>query len=159
RSQKEVERRSLLSFKETQKGSNVTFECTPSGPCISCHYSEKNDDKYRCSETGYRIPLKCVEVESGSKSKDNRKPQKTRSTMEITHAVMQDRKELTTSVGHRRLLDDPTTKEDVKQAYITYRSCIPAVFEEKLSVFGFEVCNAYADKLLFCDEAHAFLFI
>ncbi|PIA62355.1 hypothetical protein AQUCO_00200389v1 [Aquilegia coerulea] len=137
-----IERRSLRSFKETPKGSNLTFKCSPSGPCVSCLYSEKNDDKYRCSETGYHIPLKCLEIKSGSKLKNDKKPQKERSTMEITHAetspVLQDEKELITSVGHKRLLDDSSASEAEKQAYITYRSCIPAVFEEKLSVLGFE---------------------
>jgi hypothetical protein len=34
-------RRVLLSFKETPRGSNATFECSPSGPCVPCLYSEK----------------------------------------------------------------------------------------------------------------------
>lgn len=34
-------RRALLSFKETPRGSNVTFECSRSGPCVACLYSEK----------------------------------------------------------------------------------------------------------------------
>ena len=39
--EKGIGRRGLLSFIETPKGSNVSFECSPSGPCISCLYSEK----------------------------------------------------------------------------------------------------------------------
>ncbi|KAF5177989.1 Structural polyprotein [Thalictrum thalictroides] len=135
---------SRTKVKETPKGSNLTFKCSRSGPCVSCLYSEKNEDKYRCSETGYHIPLKCLEIQGGSKLRHDKKPQKERSTMETTHAetsaVLQDERELITAVGHRRLLDDSSASEGEKQAYITYRSCIPAVFEEKLSVLGFELC-------------------
>jgi hypothetical protein len=34
-------RRVLLSFKETPHGTNLTFDCSPSGPCVPCAYSEK----------------------------------------------------------------------------------------------------------------------
>lgn len=34
-------RRVLMSFKEKPKGSNLTFNCAPSGPCVPCIYSEK----------------------------------------------------------------------------------------------------------------------
>ncbi|GAV77047.1 hypothetical protein CFOL_v3_20519 [Cephalotus follicularis] len=142
---KGVGRRLLLSYKETPSGSNVTFECSPSGPCVLCQYSEKNDEKYRCSETGYRIPLKCVEVEDGSKDDDKEKKSKnSRSTLEISHrhekehAMMHAAGEITTSIEDRRLQDDSTTLEDRSHAYITYRSCIPSINEEKLSVLGFE---------------------
>ncbi|GAA0175574.1 hypothetical protein LIER_41940 [Lithospermum erythrorhizon] len=33
--------RALKSFKETPNGGNVTFECSPSGTCVPCAYSEK----------------------------------------------------------------------------------------------------------------------
>ncbi|KAL5722442.1 hypothetical protein ACHQM5_005965 [Ranunculus cassubicifolius] len=126
-------RRSLLSFKEIPNGGNATFQCSPSGPCISCPYSQKSDDKYRCSETGYHIPLKCKEIKGGSKLKNDKKAKKDRSTIENTKAkIMQD------GVEHRRLLDNSSKSEAGNQAYVTYRSCIPAVFEEKLSVLGFE---------------------
>jgi len=36
-----VGRRTLLSFKEKPHGSNFTFDCSPSGPCVPCAYSEK----------------------------------------------------------------------------------------------------------------------
>jgi len=36
-----VGRRVLLSFKEKPSGTNITFECSPSGPCVPCLYSEK----------------------------------------------------------------------------------------------------------------------
>lgn len=34
-------RRMMMSFKETPNGGNVTFDCSPSGPCVPCAYSEK----------------------------------------------------------------------------------------------------------------------
>ncbi|KAH0991541.1 hypothetical protein GBA52_003024 [Prunus armeniaca] len=136
-----IGRRALLSLKETPRGSNTTFECSPAGPCVPCLYSEKKDEKYRCSETGYRIPLKCVETKRSSKDEKAKGSQKSRSTLEIYHndAELHNAEELGTSVKHRSLLDDSATLEDGPQAYITYRSCIPAVSEEKLSVLGFEV--------------------
>uniref|UniRef100_A0A5B6ZBJ0 Structural polyprotein n=1 Tax=Davidia involucrata TaxID=16924 RepID=A0A5B6ZBJ0_DAVIN len=138
-----VGRRVLMSFKETPSGGNVTFECSPSGPCIACLYSEKSDENYRCSETGYRIPLKCVEIGPGSKEADNQKT-KSRSTLENTYdkakpdVMLHDAEELTTSIRQRHLLDDSSTFEGGSQTYITYRSCVLAVNEEKLSVLGFE---------------------
>nr|GEW71080.1 transmembrane protein, putative [Tanacetum cinerariifolium] len=41
-----------VSFKESN--SNVTFDCSPSGPCLPCQYHEKKDETFRCSETGYQ---------------------------------------------------------------------------------------------------------
>ncbi|XP_044489594.1 uncharacterized protein LOC123213992 isoform X2 [Mangifera indica] len=105
-----VGQRLFMGFKETPRGSNRTFDCDPSGPCVPCVYSEKNDDKYRCSETGYRIPLKCVEIED----------------------------KIVTVVKNRSLLEDSSSSEGTPQAYITYRSCIPSINEEKLSVLDFE---------------------
>ncbi|PON46532.1 structural polyprotein [Parasponia andersonii] len=139
--------RALLSFKETPYGSNATFECSPSGPCVPCLYSEKNDVKYRCSETGYRIPLKCVEIKHGSKDANEKVSRKSRSTLEIfprnVKLHVHNLEELGTKLKHRRLLADSSTQERGNQAYITYRSCIPAVSEEKLSVLGFE-------EIVFC---------
>ncbi|KAI7747964.1 hypothetical protein M8C21_027888 [Ambrosia artemisiifolia] len=89
--------RGLKSFKE--KGSNITFDCSPSGPCVPCLYHEKKDVSYRCSETGYRIPMKCVKTVDDESNKD------------------------------RNLLEE---------MYVTYRSCIPAVNQEKLSLLAFE---------------------
>ncbi|MCL7041338.1 hypothetical protein MKW94_019952 [Papaver nudicaule] len=128
--------RSLLSFKETPGGSNSTFECSPSGPCLPCLYSEKGNEKYRCSETGYRIPLKCIGTGHGSKKKTGKKSKKSRSTLE--NSMMLDTGETASSIKSRRVLDDSSTSEDGRQAYITYRSCVPAVNQEKLSVLGFE---------------------
>ncbi|XP_004489946.1 uncharacterized protein [Cicer arietinum] len=136
--------RVLLSFKEKPAGSNLTFDCAPSGPCVPCLYSEKGDEKYRCSETGYRIPLKCEEIKDSKKDAKKTKPQKTRSTLEISdsianlHKVSHVSGEFTTSQSQRILVDDSSVSENKSQAYVTYRSCIPAVTEEKLSVLGFE---------------------
>ncbi|XP_052173004.1 uncharacterized protein LOC127788585 [Diospyros lotus] len=135
-------RRVLMAFKETPSGGNVTFECTPSGPCIACLYSEKNDAKYRCSETGYRIPLKCVETGAGSNEANGIKAKRTRSTLENSTSTRQeslpDSSFTHVDKSQRNLLDDSSTHVGGSQAYITYRSCIPAIVEEKLSILGFE---------------------
>ncbi|XP_042496636.1 uncharacterized protein LOC122075619 [Macadamia integrifolia] len=133
-----------LSFRETPEGTNATFDCAPSGPCVSCLYSEKSDEKYHCSETGYRIPFKCIENQHGSKVAENTKSKKTRSLLvnsyneKETHEIVQDADERSSSIIYRRYLDDSSTSEGGKQAYITYRSCKPALDEERLSVLGFE---------------------
>lgn len=36
-----IRRRHLMSFKETPIGTNITYDCSPSGPCVPCSYSEK----------------------------------------------------------------------------------------------------------------------
>ncbi|XP_039012623.1 uncharacterized protein LOC120141932 [Hibiscus syriacus] len=87
--------------------------------------------KYRCSETGYRIPFKCVEIDDGSNAENKQKTKKDRPNLEISAINENSRK-------RRSLLDDSSTSESRVQAYIIYRSCIPAVNEEKLSVLGFE---------------------
>ncbi|CAK7332725.1 unnamed protein product [Dovyalis caffra] len=134
-----VGRRVLLSLKETPHGSNLTFDCSPSGPCVPCTYSEKSDEKYRCSETGYRIPFKCVEINLDTKNeKGKQHSQNGRSAVEVSdnanpHVMLQD----TASNKGRTLLDDTSTANSGSQTYITYRSCIsPNV--ERLSVLGFE---------------------
>ncbi|KAK2994394.1 hypothetical protein RJ640_029509 [Escallonia rubra] len=102
-----------------------------------------NDVKYRCSETGYRIPLKCIDVEAGSKESNNGKKQNDRSTLENSYdkekvdVMLRDAEEVAT-ISRRNLLDDSSMSKDASEAYITYRSCIAAVNEEKLSVLGFE---------------------
>uniref|UniRef100_A0A9I9D249 Uncharacterized protein n=1 Tax=Cucumis melo TaxID=3656 RepID=A0A9I9D249_CUCME len=134
-------RRALLSFKETPQGSNVTFECSRSGPCVACLYSEKNDEKYRCSETGYRIPLKCVEIKDTSKVSNEKKSHNGRSMLDISYehkVVPDDASGHASSTAHRNLRDGSVSSTDGPQSYITYRSCIPSVNEEKLSVLGFE---------------------
>uniref|UniRef100_A0A7C8ZW55 Uncharacterized protein n=1 Tax=Opuntia streptacantha TaxID=393608 RepID=A0A7C8ZW55_OPUST len=127
-------RRRLLGFKETPAGTNSSFECSPSGPCVPCQYSEKNDDKYRCSETGYRIPFKCVKVGGVSEEASGKRPQNSRSTLEASSSNVDN-----SMVKHRALADKASSQEDGLQSYVTYRSCIRAVNEEKLSIIGFEV--------------------
>ncbi|KAL2559309.1 uncharacterized protein Fot_04048 [Forsythia ovata] len=119
-----------MGFKETPNGGNLTFDCSPSGPCIPCSRSEKNDEKYRCSETGYRIRLKCQPIGSSSKKEKSQKLEKGRSALEA--------EQITISTRQRSLLDDSSKSKGGSNFYITYRSCIPAVNEEKLSVLGFE---------------------
>ncbi|KAG2707361.1 hypothetical protein I3843_05G132500 [Carya illinoinensis] len=142
--QKGIDRRFLLSFRETPRGSNATYNCDPSGLCVPCLYSEKNDVKYRCSETGYRIPFKCLEIEDNSKDTNVKSPHNSRSTLETSDndpkldGVLPDAGELTSSMRHRGLLVDPSAVKSGLQAYITYRSCMVPVSEEKLSVLGFE---------------------
>ncbi|XP_043703331.1 uncharacterized protein LOC122653536 isoform X2 [Telopea speciosissima] len=132
------------SFRETPEGTNATFDCSPSGPCVACLYSEKSDDKYHCSETGYRIPFKCIENQHGPKVAENTKSKKTRSLLESsynekeTHEMLPDADEHSSSLIHRRFLGDSSKSEGGKQAYITYRSCKPKINEERLSVLGFE---------------------
>ncbi|KAL6187413.1 hypothetical protein ACLB2K_038812 [Fragaria x ananassa] len=133
--------RALLGLKESPHGTNATYECSPNGPCVACQYSEKNNDEYRCSETGYRIPLKCVEIKQQLKdAKAKKGPKKIRSTLEVSNmSELHNAEELGILLKRRSLLDDSSTQENEQQGYITYRSCIPAVNEEKLSVLGFEV--------------------
>ncbi|CAI9775416.1 unnamed protein product [Fraxinus pennsylvanica] len=125
-----IKRRTLMGFKETPNGGNLTFDCSPSGPCIPCSRSEKNDEKYRCSETGYRIRLKCQPTGTSSKKEKSQKLENGRSDLET--------EQITISTRQRSLLDDSSKSKGGSNFYITYRSCIPAVNEEKLSVLDFE---------------------
>ncbi|XP_045815523.1 uncharacterized protein LOC123908839 [Trifolium pratense] len=137
-------RRVLMSFKEKHLGSNISFDCAPSGPCVPCLYSEKGDEKYRCSETGYRIPFKCEEIKDSTKDAKKTDSKKTRSALDISssieksHEVSHVSGEFITSQSQRTLLDDSSASDNKSQAYVTYRSCIPADTEEKISVLGFE---------------------
>ncbi|KAG7659039.1 hypothetical protein ISN44_As01g059690 [Arabidopsis suecica] len=125
-----VGRRFLLGFKETPKGSNITFACSPSGPCVSCNSSEKRKEKYRCSETGYRIPFKCKEVREEVDAHKKNGEEETQNDQSNNN----DEEAKT-----RNLLDDSSPATKVKsQSYKTYRSCVPSADEEKLSVLGFE---------------------
>jgi len=56
-----------------------------------------------------------------------------------SHIVENVYGEFITSQSQRTLLDDSSASDNKSQAYVTYRSCIPADTEEKLSVLGFEV--------------------
>lgn len=140
-----IGRRHLMSFKETPIGTNITYDCSPSGPCVPCSYSEKKDEKYRCSETGYRIPFNCIEIKASSKEVKNKKQKRNRSALEDTytavrpHAMKHNEQALTSSVRQRNLLDDSSSSKSGIHTYITYRSCVLSINEEKLSVLGFEV--------------------
>ncbi|KAG7589587.1 hypothetical protein ISN44_As07g018480 [Arabidopsis suecica] len=123
-----VGRRFLLGFKETPKGSNITFACSPSGPCVSCNSSEKRKEKYRCSETGYRIPFKCKEVREEVDSHKKIGEEETKN----------DQSNNEEEAKTRNLLDDSPATKVKSQSYKTYRSCVPSADEEKLSVLGFE---------------------
>lgn len=147
--------RALLGFKETPSGGNTTFECSPSGPCIACQYSEKNEEKYRCSETGYRIPLKCVKIVNVA-NEENDEKEETRSTLEVLNSESHTDSGLRGSenVKHRTLAESKTNKAGESEVYVTYRSCIPAVNEEKISVVGFEV---FTLALLLASGSFVFL--
>ncbi|KAI8555686.1 hypothetical protein RHMOL_Rhmol05G0193100 [Rhododendron molle] len=90
------------------------LSCLKSDPEWQVSLCLLKDEKYRCSEIGYRFPLKCEETGASSNDANSETAQK------------------------GRLLSDVSTSVSGSQAYITYRSCIPAVNEEKLSVLGFE---------------------
>ncbi|KAL3654158.1 hypothetical protein CASFOL_003839 [Castilleja foliolosa] len=124
-----VKGRTLMGFKETSDGGNVTFDCSPSGPCIPCSRSEKSDEKYRCGETGYRIRLKCASSESASKDAKKLEARKTRSMLEhMDLSVNQFDGGLNiSSKSQRRLLGDSDSSKSERGsgAYATYRSCIP----------------------------------
>lgn len=87
-----------------------------------------------------------MEIKNGFKGGNEKTSRKGRSTLEISpnnvklHPVLHNLEELYTFIKHRRLLTESSDQENGAQAYTTYRSCIPAVDEEKLSVLGFEVC-------------------
>ncbi|CAL1413749.1 unnamed protein product [Linum trigynum] len=131
------QRRVLLGFKETPSGSNTSFDCAPSGACVPCQYSEKTEPKYRCSETGYRIPLKCMEIKDGAKLAKQGKSKKNRSDLETSAGSGNQE---ASSIAGRNLAEDSKKLDGGggSQAYITYRSCIPPADEEKVSVLGFE---------------------
>lgn len=82
--------------------------------------------------------MKCAPSGSGSNNPKSVKKHEKRSTLEVT--LNQHDVELTMSrTSHKRLLADSSKSGGGTGAYVTYRSCIPAINEEKLSVLGFEV--------------------
>lgn len=118
-----------MSFKESN--SNVTFDCSPSGPCLPCQYSEKKDENFRCSETGYRIPMKCVKTSTATAADEE--------TENSKHEGRADLQNTDAQVKERNLEDSSSSTIEVgSEIYITYRSCITPVNQEKLSVLGFE---------------------
>lgn len=109
----------------------------------------QKDEKYRCSETGYRIPFNCIEIKASTKEVKNKKGKKKRSALEDTytavrpHAMKHNEQALTSSVRQRNLLDDSSSSKSGIHTYITYRSCVLSINEEKLSVLGFEVSTYF----------------
>ncbi|KAJ8510446.1 hypothetical protein OPV22_000880 [Ensete ventricosum] len=101
--------------------------------------SDINDDKYRCSETGYRVPLKCVWIKDGTEESSRNRTRRNLSLQE--HASGVQRRLFTTISNYkwRALLAESSKLENEEESYITYRSCVPVDSNEKLSVLGFEV--------------------
>ncbi|XP_042472015.1 uncharacterized protein LOC122054564 isoform X1 [Zingiber officinale] len=130
--------RSLLGFKET-KG-NASYRCSPSGPCLPCQYSQKNDEKYHCSETGYLVPYKCTEI-TNVENEDNKNKihRRLASILENSTIVVKEQLFDVHNYKWRKLLDASSNQNTRNVSYITYRSCVPVVVEEKLSFLGFEV--------------------
>lgn len=87
-----------------------------------------------------------MKIESTLNNGNGEKKKKDRSALESKGSEVKRAKELSSSATQRSLLDDSSSVEGGNQAYITYRSCIPAVNEEILSVIGFEVSS-------FCPDA------
>ncbi|KAF9677911.1 hypothetical protein SADUNF_Sadunf08G0157100 [Salix dunnii] len=108
----------------------------------------RSDENYRCSETGYRIPFKCIEIGHDTKNENGKQhSQNGRSAAEISdnlnpHISLQD----AASNEGRILLDGSSPAKDGAQIYITYRSCI-AANAEKLSVHDFEVSRCLCNIL------------
>jgi len=88
--------------------------------------------------------LKCVEI-GNSNVVSGKKSHSGRLAMETFHKkvkgldMLHEDAEPTKSMSVRALLDDSSKSKAGQGEYITYRSCIPALNEEKLSVIGFEV--------------------
>ncbi|XP_075497629.1 uncharacterized protein LOC142534661 [Primulina tabacum] len=125
-------------FKETPAGGNFTFDCSPSGPCIPCSRSEKTKSFLKMKtiwSSMYMMALlsSLLTFYFWIWFRRSKRPQRkrTRSALESTDLLVNDG-------PRRRLLSDTAKSESVSGAYVTYRSCIPAVSEEKLSVLGFQ---------------------
>lgn len=105
-----------------------------------------------------------MKIKDGSKDGSEKTSRKGRSTLEISpnnakiRAVLCNLEELYTSIRDRRLLTDSSTQENEAESYITYRSCIPAANEEKLSVLGFEVCLLIFLALFYSETYYLLLF-
>eukprot|EP00249_Psilotum_nudum_P006819 c20085_g2_i2 orf=1-516(-) len=111
---------------------NSTFDCTSSGPCLPCTYSEKgNDRKYHCSTYGYRQHYKCVEVQPVR-----------------LDGVRGSFKEASEGFIEHSSADNPGDKDqqdifvdmakDGQHVYRIFMSCLPAGDNERLGVLGFE---------------------
>lgn len=85
-----------------------------------------------------------MEIKDTSKVSNEKKSHNGRSMLDISYehkVVPDDASSHASSTAHRNLRDGSVSSTDGPQSYITYRSCIPSVNEEKLSVLGFEVCH------------------
>lgn len=147
-----------LAEERLEKIDNATFKCLSSGPCVPCSYSEKSDEKYHCSETGYRIPYKCIELKTNFKEINREQigkegyPAKDEIEAGISseykndHSQSQQNRKINsqndTTEGKngnwRRLSETTESLEDGKQIRHIFSSCVPAADDEKLSVLGFE---------------------
>lgn len=89
-----------------------------------------------------------MEIKETSNVSNQKKSHDGRSMLEMSYehklviSMLSDASGHASSVAHRNLRDASVSATDGSQAYITYRSCIPSVNEEKLSVLGFEVCHS-----------------
>ncbi|KAL2634745.1 hypothetical protein R1flu_006224 [Riccia fluitans] len=125
-------------FSRPEKQGNTTWLCTPSGPCVGCTPSEKQDPTFKCKPTGYHLPQRCVED-----NEEARSAQKLESK-EIANRGDDEGTEEGEGSGRRMrmmLNHDSSRKslgEDGVQVYVLYKSCLPKEVREKLSVLGFE---------------------
>lgn len=101
----------------------------------------QNDEKYHCSETGYRVPLKCVEINNETKEKPGKRSRRSLSFLSYgdKSSSLQRFHPSPRRLKWRRLFDTSSVSLDKQVSYMVYRSCLPAEAEEKLSVLGFEV--------------------
>ncbi|URD80577.1 hypothetical protein MUK42_24518 [Musa troglodytarum] len=115
--------------------------CVPAECCQGYSDLQRNDDKYPCSETGYRVPLKCVRIKDGTEEASRIRTQRSLLYLQEEHASGVQKRLLTTRSNYkwRKLLAESSKLENEEENYITYRSCVPVDSNEKLSVLGFEV--------------------
>ncbi|KAG6548780.1 hypothetical protein Mapa_009541 [Marchantia paleacea] len=122
-------------FTRPEKQGNVTWLCTPSGPCVGCSQSEKQDPNFKCKPTGYHVPQKCVEdMEEAKNAKKLAVGSQQRKEKDAAAAAKTD--EDSYEDGGRRRAEG--LAEEGKQIYVLYKSCLPTEVREKLSVLGFE---------------------
>ncbi|KAH0906390.1 hypothetical protein HID58_038217 [Brassica napus] len=79
------------------------------GPCVSCNSSERRKEKYRCSETGYRIPFKCIEVR-GEEASDKKDAKETQQRDQSNVNDEGDEDVVDAFVKQRNLRDDSSPK-------------------------------------------------
>ncbi|KAL3693067.1 hypothetical protein R1sor_006718 [Riccia sorocarpa] len=130
-------------FSRPEKQGNTTWLCMPSGPCVSCTPSEKQDSNFKCKPTGYHLPQKCVEDNEDARSAE-KLGDSSQQRKDITERGEETYEEERSGRRLRRMLnhDDSRRKalaeEEGVQVYVLYKSCLPPEVREKLSVLGFE---------------------